>query len=156
MTNSQRRGVISQTFKKGDRLDPDNWRPISLLNVDCKIASRAIAGRLLKVIHLVVHCDQSCGVPGRFIWDTVALLCDVVNYATSANVPVAILSLDQEKAFDRVDWGFLRSVLVHMGLGPSFVSWVDLFFSGVQSAVKVNGYLTHSLVRQGCPMSPLL
>ena len=95
-------------------------------------------GRLLKVIHLVVNCDQSCGVPGRFIGDTVALIRDVVNYATSANVPVAILSLGQEK-----DCGFLRSVLVHMGFGPSFVSWVDLFYSGVQSAVKVNGYLTY-------------
>ena len=92
---------------------------------------------------------------------TVALLRDVVNYATSANVPVAILSLDQEKAFDRVDLCFLRSVLVHISFGPSFVGWVDLFYSGVQSAVKVNGYLTHFFrlsrgVRQGCPLSPLL
>ena len=93
LTKSQRRGVISLTFKKGDRLDAGNWRPISLLNVDHKIASRAIAGRLLKVI---VNCDQPCDVPGRFIGDAVALLRDVVNYATSANVPVAMLSLDQE------------------------------------------------------------
>ena len=42
-----------------------------------------------------------------------------------------------------MDWGFLRSVLVHMGFGPSFVGWVGLFYSGVQSAVKANGYLTH-------------
>ena len=50
---SQRRGVISLSFKKGDRLDPRNWRPITLLNVNYKLASRAIAGRLLKVIHLL-------------------------------------------------------------------------------------------------------
>ena len=67
------------------------------------------------------------GVPGRFNGDTVALLHDVVNYATLTNVPVAMLSLDQEKAFERVDWGFLRSVVVQMGFGPSFVGWVDLF-----------------------------
>ena len=72
-------------------------------------------------------------------WDTVALLRDVVNYATLANVPVSILSLDHEKAFDRVNWGFLRFVLVHMGFDPSFVGWLDLFYSGVQSAVMVNG-----------------
>ena len=75
------------------------------------------------------YCDQSCGVPGGFIGDTVTLLRDVVNYATSAKVSVAILSLDQGNAFERVDWAFLRFFLVHMGFGPSFVGWVDLFYS---------------------------
>ena len=73
-TKSQRRGVISLTFKKGDRLDPGNWRPISLLNIDYKIASKAIAGWLSKVIHLVVNCDQSFRVPGRLDSDLVTWL----------------------------------------------------------------------------------
>ena len=158
---SQRRGVISLLFKKGDRLDARNWRPISLLNVDYKIASRVIAGRLLKVIHAVVHTDQTCGVPGRFIGENVAFLRDVVAFATETNSPVAVLSLDQEKAFDRVDWPFMRSVLSSMGFGPSFVQWVNLFYTGVQSCVNVNGYLSSFFslsrgVRQGCPLSPLL
>ena len=76
-----------------------------------------------------LNCDQSCGVPGGFIGDTVAILRDVVNSATSAKVSVAILSLDQENAFDRVDWEFLRFFLVHMGFAPSFVGWVDLSYS---------------------------
>lgn len=158
---SQRRGVISLTFKKGDRLDPRNWRPITLLNVDYKLASRVIAGRLLKVIHLVVNKDQTCGVPGRFIGENVALLRDVIDYAASSDTPIAILSLDQEKAFDRVDWSFMRSTLSAMGFGPSFISWVDLFYCRVQSSVNVNGYLSPFFglsrgVRQGCPLSPLL
>ncbi|PFX12148.1 Transposon TX1 uncharacterized 149 kDa protein [Stylophora pistillata] len=158
---SQRRGVITLSFKKGDRLDPKNWRPISLLNMDYKLASRFMAGRLLRVIHLVVNHDQTCGVPGRFIGENVALLRDVVSYAESSGTPVAILSLDQEKAFDRVDWGFMRSTLVAIGFGPSFVAWIDLFYTRVQSAVSVNGYLTPFFglsrdVRQGCPLSPLL
>ena len=62
---SQCRGVISLSFKKGDRLDPKNWHPISLLKVDYKLASCVIAGLLLKVIHLVVEKDQTCGVPGK-------------------------------------------------------------------------------------------
>ena len=70
----QRRGVISLSFKKGDRLDPKNWRPISLLNVDYKLASHVIVGRLLKVIHLVVNKDQTCGVPSRYIGKNVSLL----------------------------------------------------------------------------------
>ena len=96
---SQRRGVISLSFKKGDRLDAGNWRPITLLNVDYKLASCVIAGRLLKVIHLVVNKDQTCGVPGRFIGENVALLRDVIEYGSSSVTPIAILSLDQQKAF---------------------------------------------------------
>ena len=129
--------------------------------MDYKIASRVIAGRLLKVIHAVVHTDQMCGVPGRYIGENVALLRDVVDFATNTNSPVAVLSLDQEKAFDRVDWLFMRSTLSSMGFGPSFISWVNLFYTGVQSCVNVNGYLSSffSLSRgvwQGCPLSPLL
>ena len=137
----QRRGIISLVFKKGDRLDACNnfWRPISILNVDYKLASRAIAGRLLKVIHLVVNKDQTCGVPGRFIVENVALLRDVVDFASLSNVSVAIISLDQEKAFDRVDWRFMCATLSKMGFGSSFIRWVDLFYTGVQSAVIVNG-----------------
>ena len=158
---SQRRGIITLSFKKGDRLDPRNWRLITLLNVDYKIASRVIAGRLLKVIHLVVNSDQTCGVPGRFIGENVAFLRDVVHYASSSGAPVSILSLDQEKAFDRVDWGFMRSTLSAMGFGPSFIPCVNLFYFHVQSSVNVNGYLSPFFalsrgVRRGCPLSPLL
>ena len=64
---SQRRGLINLVFKADDRTLLKNWRPISLLCVDYKIGSRAIAGRLLRVIDKVVCPDQSAGVPGRFI-----------------------------------------------------------------------------------------
>ena len=140
---------------------PRNWRPITLLNVDYKLASRVIAGRLLKVIHLVVDKDQTCGVPGHFIGENVALLRDVIDYASSSGSPIAILSLDQEKAFDHIDWDFMRLTLSAMGFGPTFISWVDLFYHHVQSSVLVNDRLFpfFSLsrgVRQDCPLFPLL
>ena len=158
---SQRAALISLVFKKGDRLLHKNWRPISLLNVDYKICTRAIAGRLLKVIHHVVARDQTCGVPHRFIGENVALLRDVVHYANEADLPLAILSLDQEKAFDRVDWPFLQSTLRRMGFGPSFVKWVALFYTDIRSYILINGYTSRHFkpsrgVRQGCPLSPLL
>ena len=161
LSKSQRRGVISLSFKKGDRLDPRNWRPISSLNVDYTIASRSIAGRLLKVLHVVVDKDQTCGVLGRFIGENVAYLRDVVDYVSQVGVPCAILSLDQEKAFDRVDWSFMKATLSVMGFGPSFISWIDLFYSGSQSTVNVNEHVSSYFslsrgVRQGCPLSPLL
>ena len=161
LPSSQREALISLIFKKGDRLLHKNWRPISLLNVDYKLCARTLAGRLLKVIHHVVAPDQTCGVPGRYIGENVALLRDVAHYANDLNIPVAILSLDQEKAFDRVDWHFLSSTLQKMGFGPSFIRWVELLYSDIRSSVIINGYASRSFkpsrgVRQGCPLSPLL
>ena len=129
--------------------------------MDYKLAARVVAGRLLKVIHLIVAKDQTCGVPGRFIGENVSIIRDVVSFASRTSVPLAILSLDQEKAFDRVDWGFMRASLGRIRFKYSFLRWVSLFYTQVQSAVIVNGHICpfFSLsrgVRQGCPLSPLL
>ena len=94
---TQRRGLVSLIFKKGDHLDPRNWRPITLLNVDYKLAVRVVAGRLLKVIHLIVAKDQTCGVPGPFIGKNVSIIRDVVCFASRTGVPLAILSLIKRK-----------------------------------------------------------
>ena len=158
---SQREALIALIFKKGDRLDHKNWRPISLLNVDYKLCARVLAGRLLKVIASVVAPDQTCGVPGRYIGENVAFLRDVVEMANRYNLPVALLSLDQEKAFDRVDWPFLFATLAKMGFGDNFIRWVRLLYTDVRSSVLVNGYTSRPFkpsrgVRQGCPLFPLL
>ena len=59
---------------------------------------------------MIVSKDQTCGVPGRFIGENVALLRDIVDYTSFSNVPAAVLSLDQDKAFDRVDGSFICSL----------------------------------------------
>ena len=92
MSGSQRRGIITLSFKKGERLDPRNWRPITLLNVDYKIASRSISALLLKVLHSLVARDQSCCVPGRFMGENVAFIRDVIDYCSLSSTPVALIS----------------------------------------------------------------
>ena len=161
LSPSQRSGAITLLFKKDDHLDTKNWRPISLLCVDYKILAKVLANRLLRVIHKVVSPDQSCGVPGRLMAENLRLLQDIVFYANTEDLPGAILSLDQEKAFDRVEWSYMLNVLASMGFGSTFRRWVSLLYSDVFSAVFVNGFLSESFpvsrgVRQGCPLSPLL
>ena len=161
LSPSQRSAVITLLFKKGDHLETKNWRPISLLCTDYKILAKALSNRLLKVIHHVISPDQTCGVPGRFMGENVRLIHDVVHFANSNDIPSAILTLDQEKAFDRVEWSYLQKVLKKMGFGDSFCSWVSLLYNGISSSVLVNGFLSEAFsvfrgVRQGCPLSPLL
>ena len=161
LTESQTQSVISLLFKKGDRLLLKNWRPISLLNVDYKICTKALANRLKKVLPSVLNIDQTCGVPGRSIFENTFLLRDIFDYAEAKQLPGAFIALDQEKAFDRVDRAFLDRVLATMNFGPMFRQWIKTLYAGCKSAVSNNGWLTSYIplergVRQGCPLSPLL
>jgi hypothetical protein len=76
LSTSQRRGLIIVLYKKDDRLETKNWRPISLLIVDYKIARRAISGRLLQVMSTIVGTDQTCSEPGRSISENLFLVRD--------------------------------------------------------------------------------
>ena len=158
---SQRSGLITLLYKKGDKLDTKNWRPISLLCTDYKILSKVLTNRLSSVISTVIGPEQACGIPGRLSSENVRTLKDVVEHANRSNAGAALISLDQEKAFDRVDWTFMLRVLEAMNFGPSFCTWVRLLYSNVFSQVLVNGYTSDLFpvsrgVRQGCPLSPLL
>ena len=102
-------------------------------------------------------------MPGRYIGENVAFLCDVVELANEYNLPVALLSLDQEKAFDRVDWPFLFATLAKMGSGDNFIRWFRLLYTDVCSSVVAIGYTSRShpfktsrRMCQGCPLFPLL
>ena len=76
--------------------------------------------RLPKVLGLVISTDQMCSVPGRSIVSNLTLLCDTLNYVSHTNETGILVSLDQEKAFDRVDRSLLLKLLNHLGFGPSF------------------------------------
>ncbi len=123
--------------------------------------SKVLTNRLKSVLSSVVSPSQVCGVPGRFSGEHIRLLQDIVNYSNSADIGAAIISLDQEKAFDRVEWSFMLKVLRRIYFGPSFCSWVELLYTDISSSVLVNGYTGAPFsisrgVRQGCPLSPLL
>ena len=161
LSPSQRSRLITLLHKRGDHLEMKNWRTITLLCADYKIVAKAIANRLLEVPPTVVRPDQSCGVRGRDSVVNRRMLQDLVNDVNRRGLGRAVLSLDQEKAFDRVDWGFLLRVLERMNFGSSFCKWVSLFYTRISSSVLVNGersapFFVSRGVRQGCPLSPLL
>ena len=93
-----------------------------------------------------------------FIGENVALMRDL-DYCEVTNFPAATLSLDQEKAFDRMDWSFLLNTLSKMGFGDYFIKWIRLLYTNPRCSVMVNGPISPFSspsrgVRQGCPLSP--
>ena len=130
------------THKRDERNLAKNWRSISLLNTNDKLASKVITEQLKTVMSCIVHQDQTCSVPGRSIFSNLQLVCDVLDMIDKTGI---LVTLDQEKAFDRVDHEFLMRVLSKFGFGPVFCGWVSLFYN-VFSRVICNGKLT-------CPIS---
>ena len=108
MCDSMKVSHTRVVFKKGDVKSLKNWRPISLLNVDYKICSKALSLRLAKVLQFIVSSDQTCSVPGRKISSNLHVLRDILDYIDRTNEPGILLSLDQEKAFDRVNRVFFN------------------------------------------------
>lgn len=110
---------------------------------------------------VLVNPDQTCGVKGRAGSFNLLLIRDIISWVEERDLPLCILSLDQEKAFDRVNHEFLFKVSEKMNVGERFISWVRVFYNKVYSRVKINGFLSEPIeqrggVRQGCPLSPLL
>ena len=117
----QRRRIITLVPKKDKSTNLlGNLRPISLLNTDYKIATKAIAKRLEAVLPLLINADQTGYIKGRYIGENGGLISDIISYTAAKNLPGLAVFLDFEKAFDSIEWNFLFKVLDKLNFGPDF------------------------------------
>lgn len=161
LSATQSESVFSLIYKKGDPDNLENWRPISLLTIDYKIAARVLAKRLQKVIHNIVSLDQQGYIKNRYIGYNIRQIQDIIDYTDILKLDGIILFLDFKKAFDTVEWNFMLNVLHKFGFKESFIHWVKTFYSNITSCVINNGWRSNSFqvnrgIRQGCPLSALL
>ena len=163
LSNSQKQAIIRLIDKKDrDRRYIKNWRPISLLNVDVKIASKALAIRLVNVLPEIIQVDQYAYVKGRTIFDAVRTIDDIMNYTKIKKLPGLLVAFDFEKAFDSLSWSFLFKALNSFNFGKSFISWVSVLYCNISGCILNNGFSTQCFsevcrgVRQGDPLSAYL
>ncbi|KAF7643269.1 hypothetical protein LDENG_00242520 [Lucifuga dentata] len=154
--------VISIILKKGkDPLNPASYRPISLAGVDYKILIKVLAMRLENILPNIIHSDQVGFVKGKASSDNLRRLLHLIWYGRKQHTPIAAFSLDAEKAFNRVEWGFLMHTLESFGFGDEFIKWITVIYADPQAAIFTNGLISDFFklsrgTKQGDPLSPLL
>ena len=136
LTISQRRGVITLIPKEdGSLLDLSNWRPITLLNVDCKIATKVIAKKREASLPKLIKHDQTGFIKGRYIGENIRLKIDAMEYTKVLDIPGILVSLDFRKTFDSLEWSFIMRTLDTFNFATSIKKWVCTFYTNIESAI---------------------
>ncbi|KAF0036602.1 hypothetical protein F2P81_011914 [Scophthalmus maximus] len=99
-----------------------SYRPLSLLNVDVKVLAKALATRLEAVLPDIVSKEQTGFMKGRHSFFDIRTLMNIIYSTPTSRLPEVVISLDTEKAFDRVEWLYLFTVLKKCGSGDRFSS----------------------------------
>ena len=119
-----------------------DYRPISLCNVIYKIISKVLANRLKLILPLLISPTQSAFVPGHLITDNVLVAYETLHTMhgrRSGRRGSLALKLDINKAYDRVEWPFLKGIMSRLGLPKA---WIDRVMTCVTSPtffICING-----------------
>lgn len=153
---------ISLILKKGKPADDcASYRPIALLDVDRKLLAKILAKRLEDILPDLISVDQTGFILGRNSCNNVRRLLNLIQYGCKSKSESLVVSLDAEKAFDRIEWPYLLGVLSKFNLGDNFIKWISLLYAAPRASVITNGLKSSAFAvgrgtRQGCPVSPLL
>lgn len=133
---------------------PPNFRPISLLNTNIKIYAKLIAKRLANFIPSLIQRDQMGFVKGRQTSDATRRIINIIHHIEHRKTPSLLLSIDTEKAFDRVHWKYMSMTLSKFGFCGHIMNAVLALYSCPSAQVYTSSMLcTPFQITNGCPLS---
>ena len=144
MPESMRQAVITCIYKKGKMENITNWQPISLLNYDYKIL-KILANRLRNSLTDIISTEQTAAIKCRTIVENLQLNRDIISFANINKLEASIITLDQKKAFDRVDRNFLFKALRKFGYRPNIISIIETLYNNIEVQIKLNGNMSQSI-----------